>query len=1213
MGFRNFLILSLILPFCVKSVAQPQQLNVNVYSGQKEIKATESVVLGDGFNAPAGSNVRVYIVKPFFVHPTTTKNYTVLSTALKAGSKDADDLNSRDAVDVNRVIGYYDGQGRILQSVLLQGNPQKKDIVIPHRYDRFGTEPRQYLPYVATAGDGAFRNNAINEQQAYYLAPPTGVANIVGAFSATKFELAPGGKLKEQGFPGLQWQLHDYDFSYSDNSAVIEYSYNSIGPSNRGSYDPDRAVAKYSAIVNLDGSYSLTRLNGNEYYGGSRLFVKVNKDENTHSILGSAEEYSDKEGKLILKRTYNETDQGIDVLSTYYVYDLYGNLCFVLPPLADPDNNNAITADILNNVCFQYRYDSRNRLIEKKIPGKSWEFMVYNDLDQLVMTQDGIQRNKSPQEWSFVKYDGLGREVIKGISSEPGTAADNSLNSPSRSLRASMQLSVDNSNVLSEKRNSSVTGYSNFALPINNIISYLIINYYDNYDIPGLPATYNHAGLYTKKSDGLLTATKRAVLNNTSHLLWSAHYYDDKGNQVKTFMQHYKDGLVNDGNYDEISNTYDFTGNLTNSIRSHRVAAIERLLVQNRYVFDHFGRLVDEFQKMNNDGEVLLSRNEYSPIGQLHKKMLHSENEGASFLHTTTYSYNSRGWMEKSIGDLFKLELLYDNPNEGYHQYNGNLSGIKWGANLENTWDYYYDNLNRLKRGGVYETQFGEILTYDKGGNIKTLKRDGNLISYDYDPKSNQLKKVTGNGVQNQNYQYDLNGNTILDGSKGNLIIGYNLLNLPKDISGDNFDITYNYDVTGQKLSKASTATGFKEYIGGIHYTNGAIEFVATAEGRAIRRSDDTYIYQYNLIDHQGNVRVTLDKDPITLQARRLQEDYYYPFGMRMSVSPVSLDNHYLYNGKELQDELGQLDYGSRFYDPVIGRWNVMDPHAESYMGTSPYAYVLNSPINLIDPSGMDPMGWILPTWDDADPYWDPDINSPDEFKTSGVSGKYLGQNGYGIDNLSGIGVYYNDDGTISPRTQSLEGITATASRVSPSMAMQALDIGSDLMPVVGSGKDIYKGVRDGNLLQLGIGVGGLVLDVATLGAGSLLKGGLKVGIKGLAEVGAKEFAEQAAKEFVEQAAKEGVQYTKSSLSLGRQMHTGYKAGLADGVTTFKEFTGIKGIRPDFVDFGTKTIYELKPFNPRSIQLGTKQLNNYKSIFEREYPGTIWKTVLDRY
>lgn len=91
------------------------------------------------------------------------------------------------------------------------------------------------------------------------------------------------------------------------------------------------------------------------------------------------------------------------------------------------------------------------------------------------------------------------------------------------------------------------------------------------------------------------------------------------------------------------------------------------------------------------------------------------------------------------------------------------------------------------------------------------------------------------------------------------------------------------------------------------------------------------------------------------------------------------------------------------------------------------------------------------------------------------------------------------------------------------------------------------------------------------------------------------------------------MQYTKSSLALGREMHAGYKvAEHAPALGRFKEFTGIKGIRPDFVDFGTKTIYELKPFNPRGIQLGTKQLNNYKSLFEQKYGGT-WKTVLDHY
>ena len=90
------------------------------------------------------------------------------------------------------------------------------------------------------------------------------------------------------------------------------------------------------------------------------------------------------------------------------------------------------------------------------------------------------------------------------------------------------------------------------------------------------------------------------------------------------------------------------------------------------------------------------------------------------------------------------------------------------------------------------------------------------------------------------------------------------------------------------------------------------------------------------------------------------------------------------------------------------------------------------------------------------------------------------------------------------------------------------------------------------------------------------------------------------------------IEYTKSNLKLGREKHLEYMPLKPDDVTKFKEFTEVKGIRPDFVDFGTKTIYELKPFNPRQINLGTKQLLNYKAAFEKKYGG-IWNTVLDHY
>lgn len=108
-----------------------------------------------------------------------------------------------------------------------------------------------------------------------------------------------------------------------------------------------------------------------------------------------------------------------------------------------------------------------------------------------------------------------------------------------------------------------------------------------------------------------------------------------------------------------------------------------------------------------------------------------------------------------------------------------------------------------------------------------------------------------------------------------------------------------------------------------------------------------------------GNIRVTVSdkKFNTALSIAATSATSYLPFGMQEPNMFVSASGHrYGFNGMEKDNEIkgdaNSLDFGSRIYDPRSGRWLSLDPLAHTSQSLSPYNFVANSPIVLIDPDG---------------------------------------------------------------------------------------------------------------------------------------------------------------------------------------------------------------------------------------------------------------------
>jgi RHS repeat-associated protein len=934
--------------------------------------------------------------------PSTANNYIITNTFKSPVSLPLTEAQVAlmSTCDVMQSIQYFDGLGRPIQTVQVKASPKDMDIIQPMAYDVYGREAVKYLPYAltsATASNGTFKSTAITDQATYYSTTtspvPVDVVRTLSPYAVTNFELSPLNKVVEQGAPGDAWQPSGT--ATPDHTVKMAYLSNN-NASLTDIADTANTMLVHMYTVSINGDFSRTLAMPGDYHAG-QLMVTVTRDENwTGGHGGSTEEYKDKDGRVVLKRTFNYTlaTNTLERLSTYYVYDDLGNLCFVLSPMAKADGGIP-SQTALDNLCYQYRYDLQNRLVQKKLPGKGWEFTVYNTLDQVVMTQDANQRGVSPQQWSWVKYDALGRVIVTGVNTITGLNADNNISAPNTAELLSLQNTFNTTTAPKwEARNNSTTsGYDDLSDPISENDGLLTVNYYNDYNFTGQPSTFTMPS-YTMTA-GLPTATRTAVLNTSGtpgpDMLWKENYYDNFDRVTEVDAQHYFGGALSIYNYDKVTNVYDFINELQTSERIHHnstnTTTTPIVRIFNTYYYDQVGRKKQTFETVALANSAyppatLLSQEDYNEIGQLMTKHLHGIT-GTTFLQDVAYTYNERGWLlTNNSTSLFQEQLQY---NAGVSpKYNGDITSQTWtngtGANITTgTYLYTYDPLNRLLSGNSTTGNSESGITYDANGNITALTRDRNSgindqlgYTYTYTDINNvvqytnqlqSIKNTLGGDVklpQNTTlaYTYDNNGNMLTDAGKG-LTVTYNLLDLPKTnvVTGTNGGtVTYTYAADGTKLRKVSTfGTGtITDYVEGIQYDatatgNAVLSFIQTEEGRVI---PSTNIYDYNLTDHLGNVRLSFDSS-VPAAPTVLQQDDYMPFGMDISLLANYPPNNYLYNKKELQTESTLYDYGARFYDPVVARWTSVDPLAEESRRFSPYNYCENNPVGNIDPDGM--------------------------------------------------------------------------------------------------------------------------------------------------------------------------------------------------------------------------------------------------------------------
>jgi RHS repeat-associated protein len=878
------------------------------------------------------------------------------------------------------VFQYFDGLGRPIETVQKQFTPLGKDLYSRIEYDNFGRKSKTWLPAPNNKTDASYTGTASSHYSDTY------------PYSEIKYESSPLNRVNEQYGPGAAWR------SGSGHKVKTEYLSNKA-PAN----DSTLACPYYYMDA---GSYKFYK-NGN--YGAGTLYVTKITDENNNVFY----EFKDKLGRILLERQIVDGNN----YDTNYIYNDFGNLSFVLPPIASA----ALTADRayelwgndshpdLINYAYFYYYDERNRLQTRLIANRDIENFVYDRADRLAMHQDARGQNDR-KTWLFYKYDALGRVILSGI-----YHGDDNSTSDDNALAFSMNQKYKIENILSVEtivNNAGQYYYTWNVFPALSTVEVTQVNYYDNYTYArnndsnmDYQAKTNY-GVNHTSAKGLLTGTRTKLLDDSGEII-STYYYDAKGNLIQ------KRSTNHLGGYDKEYYAYNFNNLITKKYMEHTISG-QTTPVKEEYTYNYSSalRLTSVTYKLNDETPVTLSEYAYNELGQM------SQKKTGNNIETATFTYNIRGWQETQTGARFSENLYYtSNPKGGTTYYGGNIAALTWKSSPNTAtvrgYSFGYDNLGRLTNAVYGEgtalnsntQRYNESFTYDKHGNPLTLQRyglkDDNSFGLVDDLQmtqylGNAVRKVVDSAVDqlgsdvmefkdgytqpNEEYIYYSSGALMSDYNRNICMIKYNYLTLPKSVQFRyGHRIEYVYDAAGvrhrtrhkdanhnlnygwwsmdEPTNSDIQFTTTTDYVGNKIYKNGDLKMILT-EGGYIEKVNNVFNRYYYLKDHLGNNRIVMNSSGTVMQVNN-----YYPSGTSIAenTNPRRTDQGiqpYKYNGKELDrtNGLNFYDYEARSYDPTLMRFTTIDPLAEKYYSISPYAYCLNNPVKFIDPDGRNPV-----------------------------------------------------------------------------------------------------------------------------------------------------------------------------------------------------------------------------------------------------------------